>query len=40
MDNDPISFRLADKFLEILLEMLDYIRADGVCLLASLTPIG
>src|SRR6185503_7398842 len=39
MDNNPITFCTGDKLIEICFQMFDHVRADGMCLLTSLTPI-
>src|SRR5690349_2417492 len=40
VNRDPVSLRVADKLLEIFIEVLDHICPDGVCLLAPLAPVG
>ena len=39
MDDDSILLSFCDEMLEILFEMLDHIRADGMCLLTFFAPI-
>lgn len=40
MDNDPIRLGFGCELLEIRIEILDHLRADGVRALTSLAPIG
>src|SRR5687767_2663617 len=40
MDDDAITLSTGNKLIEICIQMLDHIRADRVCLLTPLTPIG
>ena len=40
MDDYSILCSVVNKSLKIFIEMLDYIRADGVCTLTSFPPIG
>lgn len=40
MNEDTVSFCVADEFLEIFFEVLHYLCTDGVGLLAPFTPIG
>src|SRR5688572_6378373 len=39
MDNDTITLRTSDELIEICVEMLDHVRADGMRLLTPLAPI-
>src|SRR5688572_14401157 len=39
MDDDAITLRTGHELIEICVEMFDHVCADGMCLLASLTPI-
>jgi hypothetical protein len=40
MDSDAIALCVGYKLIEIVIELLDHISADGVCLLAAFLPIG
>ena len=40
MDGDAVALRVVDELVEIGIEMLDHIRADGVGALTALAPVG